>query len=274
MESLDELRATINELQNDTDLLKKRASDPQRDRKLEVVGKDITKLSRESQQLLEKQWRVLQGYLGGNFTGVKASSAPLDTSEWQQDWLTDIAQSGETPDRFDLASLTLAQLLDKMAMSYYFVKLPDWKLLKHVDRILNNRRDQQTWTTYLEAELKLLREFIKADPKGVSELIRKVGKSLCDQLGEFTASVGEFLEKVVFIVAEILGNILKYGAEVGEHLAKIAGRVSVWLLQIPGSIEQDPAFWLMITGGLVVVVVNILEKSRVRLKDLVKSEND
>lgn len=282
MESLDQLRNVIKKLQNDVDLLEKTASDIQSYEK--VVG--VKELSEVSQQLLKAQRLPLLAYLGHNFSNISIS-AQIDTTELILDY-AEHALSGE-PNLIDTVFIPGLAIASGREMRPYYVDLPPWKILRPINRILNDDRDQQVWASLLQAELKILRELIKVDPKGVSELIGEVGRLLCDQLGEFTAPVDEFLEGVVLIVAKILGQILKWTREVGgdivqwvkdnwaeveKFLAELADFVTELLPQIAGFIEQNAGSVVVVMGAVLVVVMNVRQKSRFRLEDLEMSEND
>lgn len=290
MESLDELRKAIGKLQSEGDLLKRALSNLQNCRKLEVVGEDVAKLSSEARQGLEVQWRLLQGYLQDNFSGAQASSPPIDSLDLERgrDLLEEIAQSGD-PHPSDLLALGVAAALDERSMKFILVTLPDVELLRRVERILNNRRDQQKWSDALQLEMTLLKELIKADPKGVSELIREVGMKLCDQLGDFIAPLDDVLEAVGLMLAKILGKILEWTTEVGgdivqwakdnaaeveKFLAELGALVGELIPQIAGFIEQNGGSVVVVMAAVLVVVTNIRQKSRFRLEDLEIAEND
>lgn len=294
MDSLDRLRWEVEMHQKDTDDLKsdlKKCFNQFDPNKLDDVGNMIEEFYREAQRTLDDQWRQLQEYLKSNFSNARATAPRLDTTGDAYDLLENQVQDGD-PDLDDLLIMLFAagtaKFLNGKEMKYYFVEVPNIWLLRSLDGLLNNRRDQQFSKEILKEQMKLLAKLIEVDPKGVAELIKEVGKILSDELGDSIVSAPDFFEYVVLIVAKILGKILEWtrGAggdivqwikdnadQVGEFVAELADFVRELSPEITSFIEQ-PGAVVAVMGAVFAVVLNIRTKSRIRLEELEISESD
>lgn len=294
MDSLNRLRWEVEMRQKDTDDLKsdlKKCFNQFDSNKLDDVGKMLENFYDEARKTLDDQWKQLQEYLKSNFSGARPMSAPLDTTGDADRLIEDLVEDGDLDlddGLFTLAGLEIAEFLNGKEMGYFFVKVPNVPLLRRVDRLLNNRRDQQTVKEILNAELKVLAKLIEVDPKGVAELIRDVGKTLSDKLGDAIISAPDFFDYVVRIVAKILGKILEWthpaggdivqwikdnSVEVNKFVAELAEFVGRLSPGITSSIGQ-PGAVVAVMGAVFVVVLKIREKSRIRLEELEISESD
>lgn len=228
---------------------------------------------------LEKQWYILQFYLDVQFEGVTAKAAPLDTSSLVNERL----ETGESLS--DLLVPGLLRVLDNKELKLYFIKVDHIPILRHLDGLINTRRDQQIYVEVLAHQLDFLEKLRQQDGKNLVNLIVEAATNLVGTMPGISASIPDFLNSVVVTILKLLSKIRQWIIETGQPLSSwiVDGTRGVAESQIVASLagfmaESVPLIWQQIGQNnpqailfsLVTVVVAHLreKKSRIKLEDI------